>query len=197
MKKLILSLFLLAGLSGFSKTWTIKNTGTNFTPAVLTIETGDTVKFTIGSMHDAVEVSKDIWDADEASPLLNGFQLPMGGGIILPAKLAVGIHYYVCTPHVSLGMKGTIIVLGPSNVPETQFPPISLFPNPVNDQLGVKTSVELIGSNYIIFDGTGKQVSAGKLENEESNLDLHGLSSGIYFLQTNSQKKQTFTFIKN
>lgn len=197
MKKLILSIFLLAGLSGFSKTWIIKNTGTTYTPSTLTIEIGDTVKFTIGSMHDVVEVSKDIWDVNEASPLAGGFQLPMGGGILLPAKLATGIHYYVCTPHVSLGMKGTIVVLGPLNVPEAQFPPVSLFPNPVNDQLGVKTSIELIGSSYIIFDGTGKQVSTGKLENEESNLDLRGLMSGIYFLQTNSQKKQTFTFIKN
>lgn len=112
MKKLILSLFLLAGLTGFSKTWTITNTGTNFTPSTLTIETGDSVLFTIGSMHNVVEVSKEIWDVDEASPLLSGFQLPKGGGIILPAQLKEGTHYYVCVPHVSLGMKGTLLFLG-------------------------------------------------------------------------------------
>jgi plastocyanin len=116
MKKLILSLFLLAGLTGFSKTWIITNAGTTFTPATLTIETGDSIKFTIGSMHDVVEVSKDIWDVNEASPLLGGFQLPKGGGILLPAQLAAGTHYYVCTPHVSLGMKGSIIVLGPTTM---------------------------------------------------------------------------------
>jgi plastocyanin len=197
MKKFILSLFLLTGLTGFSKTWIISNAGTTFTPATLTIETGDTVKFTIGSMHDVVEVNKDIWDVNEASPLLGGFQLPKGGGTLLPAQLTAGAHYYVCTPHVSLGMKGTIIVLGPSTIPEAQFPPISLFPNPANDQLAVKANIELIGSNYIIFDGNGKQVSTGRLENEETNISLNGLTSGIYFLQTNSEKKQTFTFIKN
>jgi len=197
MKKLILFLFLSAGLTGFSKTWTITNSGTTFTPATLTIETGDTVKFTISSMHDVVEVSKDIWDVGEASPLLGGFQLPKGGGILLPSQLMAGAHYYVCTPHVSLGMKGSIIVLGPTTIPDSQFPPISLFPNPANDELAVKASIELVGTNYLIFDGNGKQVSAGKLENEETSINLKGLTSGIYFLQTNSEKKQTFTFIKN
>jgi plastocyanin len=197
MKKFILSIFLLAGLTGFSKTWIIKNTGTTYTPSTLTIEMGDTVKFAIGSMHDAVEVSKEIWDANEASPLIGGFQLPKGGGIILPAQLAAGTHYYVCTPHVTLGMKGSIVVLGPTTIPDPQFPLISLFPNPANDQLTVKTIAELTGSDYIIFDGNGKQVSTGKLENKETNINLNGLINGIYFIQTYAEKKQTFTFIKN
>jgi plastocyanin len=197
MKKLILSLFLLAGLSGFSKTWIISNSGISFTPSVLTIEHGDTVKFTIGSMHNAVEVSKEIWDVNEASPLTGGFNLPMGGGILLPAQLSEGTHYYVCVPHVSLGMKGSIVVLGPTTIPEPQFPPISLFPNPANEQLAVKASIELIGTDYKIFDGSGKQVATGKLENEETKINVSGLTSGIYFLQTDAQKKQTHTFIKN
>lgn len=197
MKKLILSLFLLTGLSVFSKTWTISNTGTTFTPATLTIELGDTVKFAIGSMHDAVEVSKEIWDVNEASPLMGGFQTPKGGGVVLPAKLTEGTHYYVCVPHVSLGMKGSIVVLGPTAIPEPLFPPVSLFPNPANELLTVKANAELIGVDYAIFDGNGKQVSAGKLENEETAIYLNGLNSGIYFLQTTSQKKQSYTFIKN
>jgi plastocyanin len=198
MKKFILSLFLLlTGLTGFSKTWIITNSGTTFTPATLTIETGDSVKFTIGSMHNVVEVSKDIWDVGEASPLVGGFQLPNGGGTILPTQLSTGMHCYVCVPHVSLGMKGSFLVLGPTSIPDPQFPPLSLFPNPADDQLAVKANMELIGSNYIIFDGNGKQVSIGKLENEETNIPLNGLSSGIYFLQTNAEKKQIFTFIKN
>ncbi len=196
MKKLILLLFLFAGLTGFSKTWILKNAGNTFTPASLTIELGDSVKVTIGSMHDAVEVSKEIWEAGESSPMLGGFKLPMGGGLILPAQLAAGSHYYVFTPHVTLGMKGVIVVLGPSNISSPEISSISLFPNPATDHIAVKTPVELLGSNYRILDITGKEIATGKLENYENRINISNLSTGIYFLQTLTQKEETFKFIK-
>ena len=198
MKKLILSFFLIAiTCNGFSKIVTINNSGPAFTPASVTITFGDSVKFAIGNSHDAIEVSKAIWDANEASPLLGGFGLPKGGGLLTPEQLSIGAHYYVCTPHVSLGMKGTIFVLGPAAVPSLSPLSVSFFPNPVHDLMFIRTDSKLIGSSYQIIDLTGKQVSTGKLESTENQVNISDLNSGIYFLRTTSLKEELFRFIKN
>lgn len=197
MKKLVLSLFLLLiGLTGFSKIVTITNSGNTFTPSTATITFGDSVKFTIGNMHNVIEVSKQIWDANEASALSGGFQLPMSGGILIPEQLAIGTHYYVCGPHAAIGMKGSIIVLGPSNVATAAVSCISFFPNPASDLISVKTTADIVGSTYRIMDITGKQVATGKLENFESWINISHLTTGIYFFQTLSQKEELFKFIK-
>lgn len=106
---LSLSLFLIS-MSGFSTTWIINNSSNTFTPATITISLGDTVSFVISFAHDAREVSQITWNANGNTPLTGGFQTPFGGGLVLPAQLGVGVHYYVCTPHASMGMKAIIIV---------------------------------------------------------------------------------------
>ena len=111
MKKITL-LFLLFSISltGFCTTWTINNSANTFTPSTITINVGDSVKFVTTSSHDAREVSQITWNANGNTALSAGFQTAFGGGVVLPSQLGVGTHYYVCTPHASLGMKGTIIV---------------------------------------------------------------------------------------
>ena len=107
---LLFTLLLSAGFSGFCTTWTIGFSGNTFTPSSITITFGDTVNFALNSTHNAVEVSQTTWIANGTTPLAGGFQVPLGGGSVFPAQLGVGTHYYVCTPHASLGMKGTITV---------------------------------------------------------------------------------------
>lgn len=111
MKKILLSLLLVSiSIAGYSKIWTINNSGSTFSPATITIVYGDTVRFTITVAHDAREVSQTTWNAGGTTALPGGFQTPFGGGLVLPTQLGVGTHYYICTPHVGIGMKGTIIV---------------------------------------------------------------------------------------
>ncbi len=93
---------------------TISNSGFTFSPAAVTVNVGDTVRFSIGSSHDAVEVSKAVFDANGSSSN-GGFHLPFGGGSVV--MNSVGTFYYVCTPHASFGMKGQIQVL-PANPTE-------------------------------------------------------------------------------
>lgn len=111
MKKItFLLLLLFTSLAGFSTIWTITNSGNSFTPASITINLGDSVNFVLGTSHNASEVSQTTWNANGNIPLSGGFETAFGGGIVLPAQLGVGTHYYVCTPHASVGMKGVIIV---------------------------------------------------------------------------------------
>jgi len=110
LKSLLTLLLITLSTSAFCTIWTINTSGFTYTPATTNILFGDTVVFTFGGSHDAREVSLTTWTANGNTPLPGGFQTAFGGGMVLPAQLAVGTHYFVCTPHASLGMKGTIIV---------------------------------------------------------------------------------------
>src|SRR5688572_6719117 len=89
-------------------TFTITNSGNSYAPASLTIALGDTVRFVLSSNHDAREVSATTWNSNGTTSLTGGFQTAYGGGTVFPSFLGLGTHYYVCTPHAYLGMKGTI-----------------------------------------------------------------------------------------
>lgn len=117
--KILLTLILLSlSLTGFSTVWTVTNSGNTFSPANTTVTVGDTVNFTIATMHDVIEVTQATWNANGNTPLSGGFQTPFGGGMVYSATLTVGTHYFVCSPHAYLGMKGTIIVQ-PCTAPTT------------------------------------------------------------------------------
>ena len=109
--KILLTLLLIKlTLTGFSTVWPVSNIGNTFSSATITINFGDTVNFQISGSHDAREVSLITWNANGNTALFGGFQTNFGGGMVYPTQLGVGSHYYVCTPHASMGMKGIIIV---------------------------------------------------------------------------------------
>ena len=109
--KILLALLSLSAFTmGFSTTVTINNVSNSFSPSTVTITDGDSVKFLLTNAHDAREVNFTTYSTNGNTSLSGGFQTAFGGGTVLPAQLAVGAHYYVCTPHASIGMKGIIIV---------------------------------------------------------------------------------------
>jgi len=140
MNKLVLILMLfVTGISGYCATWTITNVGTSFSPDDLTINLGDEVQFNIESIHTVVEVSLATWNANGRTQLSGGFSLPSGGGLIPASKLTAGIHYYVCGPHSSSGMKGKITVVNTTGISENQSKAgMLVFPNPTNGNFLVK-----------------------------------------------------------
>ena len=160
MKKIILLfIFALISLNSFSKTWQIVNSGITFSPSTLTIQLGDDVNFVLESMHDAVEVSQSVWDADGNSPII-GFSVPFGGGMVSATELTPGTHYYVCEPHASLGMKGQIIVQTVSGLtdPKTENT-VSVYPNPVVDHLNIQVNFPQVSTfEVILYDTQGKMV---------------------------------------
>ncbi|UKN01842.1 T9SS type A sorting domain-containing protein [Paracrocinitomix mangrovi] len=105
-----LSLILFISFYSNATIVTIINSGFTFSPDAVTITEGDTVQFTIGGAHFVVETNQTTWNANGNTPLGGGFTTPNGGGMVLPSFLTVGTHYYVCSPHASVGMKGTITV---------------------------------------------------------------------------------------
>lgn len=190
MKKIVLFVFLILITQSFNvyaKTYQVVNSGTSFSPADLTIEVGDSVNFSLSSSHNAVEVSKKIFDAG-GNESNKGFSLDFGGGKV--AFDSLGVFYYVCQPHASMGMKGIIRVVDKLTSSVQKFSDgaeVSVFPNPSNGFLHVKLSntneslcslklYSMTGSLIHIYTFTG-------IRNDGSNLRLDGNTKGIYILE--------------
>jgi len=189
MKKLSLLLLLLPlALTGFSTTWVVNTSGFSFSPSSLTIAEGDSVFFDIDNIHNSLEVSQAVWMVNGNSPLSGGWSLPFGGGLVLPADLTPGMHWYVCQPHASGGMKGTIMVESTSYIGEPPSPPtISLFPNPTNGYVQLTLNSLDFKPQYDIeiFNTLGERVYAErKLEQDAViELNLSRLSQGTYIIK--------------
>jgi len=195
MKKILLFIVLTSlGTLGFSATHIISNSGTTFTPDAITITLGDVVDFTLGSSHDVLEVSKTTWDANGNTALSGGFSTPFGGGSITVDKLTVGIHYYVCKPHASIGMKGTITVLDPTGLAENQLKDdIKVFPNPSNGnfQVQINNSQAAQKLNLGIYTVRGELVFAKSdiQQQNVTNIEISDLPKGVYLMKLNGRKE--------
>jgi len=72
----------------------------------------------------------------------------------------------------------------------------SVYPNPVNNQINVKTDAKLLGSVYIVYDNIGKLVLTGKINSENTVIELGNLSDGVYLFSVGENLKQTFKVVK-
>ena len=198
MKKILLFVTMtLSGVAAFCTTWDVTNSGTTFTPASITIALGDVVNFSLGSNHNAVEVSKATWDARGNTALSGGFSTPYGGGIVSADKLTAGIHYYVCQPHASIGMKGMITVLNPTGLSDNQAKEvISVIPNPSNGnfrlQINAPQSAKKLDLGIYTVLG-GKVYSKTDVQQQDnSTLEIADFPKGIYFVRLSGGKENLY-----
>jgi plastocyanin len=193
MKKLFFLVFALYSGVALCTTVTITNSGFTFSPASVTINLGDSVKFVLASNHDAEEVSQVTWNANGNTPL-PGFSTPFGGGLVLPAQLTVGTHYYVCSPHASLGMKGVIIVQDAQGVAEHQLQAtISVFPNPSSGKFNVAVDSKQSPINKMdleTYNMLGEKVySMYNIQHISSNvMDMSAQPDGVYFIHIKTEQ---------
>jgi hypothetical protein len=78
----------------------------------------------------------------------------------------------------------------------TQDNLFSVFPNPAHSQINIKADATLLGSVYTVYDNTGKVVLSGKINSENTTIELGNLSGGIYLFSVGENLKQTFKVIK-
>jgi hypothetical protein len=72
----------------------------------------------------------------------------------------------------------------------------SVFPNPAQSIINIKADIKLIGEVYTIYDNTGRVVLTGKLNSQNTSIELGNLSGGIYMFSVGENMKQTFKVIK-
>lgn len=197
LKSLLTCLALMLYLSATSKTWMVTNSGFTFSPNSITINFGDTMVFSLSNSHNVVEVSQSTWNTNGNTALPGGFQLPFGGGMILPTNLSVGTHYFVCSPHASSGMKGQIIVLPATGVTEVnKAVDFSVYPNPATHILTLKTNKQIAGLNFMLSDISGKVLLQDKLFNETTQIDLKNMPRGIYFIRIENSEPATKNILR-
>lgn len=194
MRKFTLSIFLLSfALSGYSTTWTIVNNGFSFSPSTLTITQGDTVIFMLANDHNSIEVSQTTWNMNGNTPLPGGWSLPFGGGMVPPADLTEGTHWYVCQPHASGGMKGMIIVQGTTSTNDIlSASGFSIYPNPSTGIISLVTPDAQTGKNFRVevYDINGNTWYSATNSDQQSlsPIDLSNAAKGMYIIRLYDDK---------
>lgn len=192
-KNILLVALFLAGTLCFGATTTITNSGTTFTPNEIVINQGDDVFFSLGAIHNAVEVSLATYNANGNTALPGGFSAPFGGGSISSAMLTAGVHYYVCTPHASLGMKGKITVLSTTGISNNKSKEgVTVFPNPSNGNFELRINTIQPTDTYEleVYNMLGKSVysKSDLLQQNAILLELSYLPKGPYIVKLNDGK---------
>ena len=72
----------------------------------------------------------------------------------------------------------------------------TVYPNPAKSQINVKADATLIGSSYTVYNNIGKVTLTGKINAENTVIDLGHLSSGVYLFSIGDSLKQRFTVVK-
>jgi hypothetical protein len=79
---------------------------------------------------------------------------------------------------------------------ETSDSEFDLYPNPTTKQLNLMVDSNLLGSVYTVCDNTGKLVLTGKVNTENTSVELGNLSAGLYLFRMGENFTQTIKVIK-
>lgn len=71
-----------------------------------------------------------------------------------------------------------------------------VYPNPAKNEINVKTNTNNLGSSYSIYDQLGKSVLTGKLNTENSIINIGNLSKGVYTFSIGDKPKTNKKFMK-
>ena len=191
MKKITLLLMALTASIASAQTtfdldWFI---GISSTAASITIEPGDTVRWTWTDAlpHSVTNESGSQEDFDSGIETGLGFQFSY-------TFTQVGINDYKCDVHSD--MTGTITVEQLVGIDEKFRKNIKFYPNPVSTKLTVTSLYKL--ETYKIYNVLGKIVAQGAATGNVTDIDMSALQSGIYFVNAISGEMQsTFKVIKN
>jgi hypothetical protein len=73
---------------------------------------------------------------------------------------------------------------------------MEIYPNPTNNLLNIKSDMKYIGTNYSVFDNSGKVVLSGVITSNLQTINTEFLSEGIYLLSTGDNIKRKFIVIR-
>lgn len=176
---LVVFVFVLSGVlqaqTTFDITWV---TGISVQDASVTIEEGDTVRWTWGKDG----MPHDVSSIDPNAPGDFGSAIMSDIGSVYEYTFDNAVVFdYRCSVHPT-DMNGTITVEPAMSVEDKFLKNLKYYPNPANDYL-VITSLFPI-SQYEIFTPQGRKVSGEEIDSKNLlQLDMSGLTPGIYFVK--------------
>ena len=151
-----------------------------FDPLVLNINTGDTVRITLNTGHGFREVSQTTWELNAGAPAIGWDFGPVTEFTVHDLVTNTpGTIYYVCVPHLDMGMKGRIVVeQGTIGMAEGTRQSYRIHPNPTTGM--VRLSDAPAGAvRARLVDATGR-VCLERVLSPDGQLDLGSLAPGGY-----------------
>jgi len=76
-----------------------------------------------------------------------------------------------------------------------KYKAVSIYPNPVSNNLNIRVRADLIGKNYSLFNQMGQKVLTRKIYAESSGIEISTLSKGIYFFCINDDLQNKLKLI--
>ena len=170
----------------FDLDWAI---GINGAAASVTIEPGDTVRWTWtdSAPHTVTNLtgSQEMFDSGILTGMGQQFSFTF---------TQVGTNDYQCDVHPAT-MFGTITVESLVGIDEKFRRNINFYPNPVADQLTVTSLYKL--DTYKIYSVLGGLVAEGQANGNVTDINMASLQSGLYFVRAISGELQsTFKITK-
>lgn len=142
MKKIYLIILMaIFTISVKAASYTVSIVGTSYSPATLTVNVGDVVTIQGSGFHPLAQVDQTTWNANGTATLTGGWGVTTSNQTFTVSN--TNTIYFVCTAHVSMGMKGQIVVNSSNGIKEFSQDKIELniYPNP---------SVEAVTIDYIL-----------------------------------------------
>ena len=176
----------------------VEASGIEFSPNNITINKGDTVRWTnTGGSHNVNGTTSTFPSNPES------FGNSVGTGWVYEhVFLNPGSFSYRCDVHFAMGMTGQITV---TNINAVKDQPVeekmvqSVHPNPASDRLIIELSGDPFkNSTLTVFDLSGKPVTAIRdIRDTAIELDTQGWASGLYFFRliADGEREESGCFI--
>ncbi|MEO7082369.1 MAG: T9SS type A sorting domain-containing protein, partial [Flavobacteriales bacterium] len=72
----------------------------------------------------------------------------------------------------------------------------SLYPNPAETTVSIRTSAERVGERYIVLDAVGRTVAQGTLGSGVTSVEVESLPSGVYTIRMGEPMPAAVQFVK-
>lgn len=182
---LILAFTLGVGVSYGQATHDVTASGMTFSPNSLTIDLGDTVRWTNASGTHNVNGTTATFPSNPES-----FGNALGTGWVFKHKFTTaGTYAYRCDQHFGGGMVGTITVVDPTaglNENTDISSSISIFPIPASKELTVEiTQSEQFTENLeiVIYNLAGREVARQFMTSPSVKMNTSSLENSTYILK--------------
>ena len=179
-KLLMLAISITIGLHAQTTHDLIWERGFESPEADLTIDIGDTVRWTwTDEVPHTVESNTGSTETF-SSPILTGL-----GQTYSYTFTVEGVNPYFCGIHGANNMSGVITVQEGLSIDEFEEVSVRLTPNPVHANLKIALPQNYTNGNLYIIDLTGKTVLTNTIENRGSmiEVDVSSIKSGMYLIR--------------